>query len=50
MPVRAQPAGIERSVAVYRTLAAICENHLGVYCSVATPGRVAVGDPVEISA
>lgn len=47
MPLRAQPDGIERDVNVYRTMAAIHENHLGVYCRVDEPGQVRLGDPVE---
>lgn len=54
MPLRAQPAlghepALGREVDVYRTLDAIHYNHLGVYCSVAEPGRVSVGDAVARS-
>lgn len=47
MPLRSQPGGIERDVEVYRTMASVHENHLGVYCRVEQPGDVRVGDEVE---
>jgi uncharacterized protein YcbX len=51
MPLRAQPAldgvAIERALDVYRALDATHANDLGVYCSVASPGEVAVGDAVS---
>ena len=50
MPLRAQPAldgvVIERDLDVYRVLEATHANDLGVYCGVAAPGVVAVGDEV----
>jgi len=48
MPLRAQPDGLERDVDVFRTMSAIHDNHLGVYCSVVEPGVVRNGDPVEL--
>ena len=55
MPLRAQPPwddrpGLDRDVEVFRTLTAEHNNHLGIYCGVATPGEVRVGDPVTIPA
>lgn len=47
MPLRAQP-GLARDADLFRTLSDAHENHLGVYCAVAEPGRVAVGDPVTV--
>lgn len=47
MPLRAQPDGLDRDVAVFRTMNTIHDNHLGVYCSVAEAGTLRVGDPVE---
>jgi uncharacterized protein YcbX len=54
-PLRAQPAHgtdapLERDVDVYRTMAKVHENHLGVYANVATAGAVAVGDAVAVLA
>jgi hypothetical protein len=51
LPLRAQPAlagagPLPRDVEVFRTLARIHDNHLGVYAEVAAPGTVAVGDAV----
>ncbi len=48
MPLRAQPGGIERDIEVFRTMNALHENHLGVYCSVVEPGDVHIGDPIEV--
>lgn len=48
MPLRAQPDGLDRDVDVYRTMSALHDNHLGVYCSVVEPGVVRDGDPVEL--
>jgi uncharacterized protein len=49
MPPRAQP-GIERDLAIYRTMAAHHGNHLGIYAAPAEPGLVRVGDPVSFDA
>lgn len=53
MPLRAQPAApevgspvLERRREMYRILVDVHANDLGVYCSVESPGRIAVGDPV----
>jgi uncharacterized protein YcbX len=50
MPLRAQPARdgvvIDRALDVYRVLEAIHANDLGVYCGVASPGSVTIGDEV----
>ncbi len=53
MPLRAQPAwddrpGLDRDVEVFRTLTAEHNNHLGIYCGVAAPGPVRVGDDVAV--
>jgi uncharacterized protein YcbX len=45
MPLRAQP-GLVRQARLYDALEELHANHLGVYASVVTPGRVAVGDPL----
>lgn len=47
MPLRAQP-GLERQPGLFAALDALHANHLGVYADVVEPGRVAVGDPVEL--
>ena len=52
MPLRAQPGGIEREPALFQAMSDLNEtfpNHFGMYCSVATPGRIAVGDSVSLS-
>ncbi len=48
MPLRAQPDGLDRDVGVFRTMNALHDNHLGVYCSVIEPGSVKAGDAVEL--
>jgi uncharacterized protein YcbX len=51
MPLRAQP-GLERQVELFEAMSELNEaypNHLGVYCSVVSPGTVRVGDSVEVS-
>jgi uncharacterized protein YcbX len=51
MPLRAQPGGIEREPRLFQAMGELNEtfpNHLGLYCSVAEPGTVAVGDPVSV--
>jgi len=51
MPLRAQP-GLERQAGLFDAMSELNEeypNHLGVYCSVVSPGTVRVGDPVEVS-
>lgn len=48
MPLRAQPGGLDRDVEIFRTMNVLHDNHLGVYCGVAEPGPVCVGDPVEL--
>ncbi len=50
MPLRAQP-GLDRQAELFAALNelnGVFPNHLGVYCSVVHPGRVAVGDSVEV--
>jgi len=50
MPLRAQP-GLDRQAELFGALDELNEafpNHLGVYCSVVRPGRVAVGDRAEL--
>ena len=51
MPLRAQPGGLEREPGLFRAMSELNEafpNHLGLYCSVAEPGTVSVGDPVSL--
>lgn len=48
MPLRGQP-GLARQPRLYAALEALHANHLGVYCAVATPGLVGVGDPVALA-
>ena len=51
MPLRAQP-GLDRQAGLFDAMTELNEsfpNHLGVYCSVVSPGTVRVGDPVEVS-
>ncbi|MCU1453804.1 MAG: uncharacterized protein JWN46_1950 [Acidimicrobiales bacterium] len=48
MPLRAQPGGIDRDLAVFHTMQELHDNHLGVYCRVTTPGEVRLGDAVEL--
>jgi len=55
MPLRAQPPwedrpGLDRDIEVFRTLTAEHNNHLGIYCGVATPGEVRLGDDVVLPA
>ena len=52
MPLRAQPPlgdapALERDIEVFRTLTVEHNNHLGIYCGVAAPGSVRIGDPVS---
>lgn len=52
MPLRAQPGGIEREPGLFQAMSELNEafpNHLGLYCSVAEPGTVATGDPVQLA-
>lgn len=49
MPLRAQPGGLERDVALYRALSDAHNFHLGSYCSVLEPGQLRVGDLVVLS-
>jgi uncharacterized protein YcbX len=49
MPLRPQPDGLDREPELFRAMSDLNEaypNHLGLYCSVVTPGRVSVGDEV----
>lgn len=49
MPLRAQPGGLDREPALFKAMSDLNEtfpNHLGVYCSVVTPGPVSVADGV----
>ncbi|MCU1499498.1 MAG: hypothetical protein JWM47_3451 [Acidimicrobiales bacterium] len=51
MPLRPQPGGIERQPGLFEAMGQLntaAPNHLGVYCSVITPGRVRTGDRVEL--
>ena len=51
MPLRAQPGGIAREPGIFAALNqlnTVSPNHLGAYCSVVSPGRAAIGDPVEL--
>ena len=51
MPLRAQPGGLDRQPDLFRALNelnAAAPNHLGVYCSVVSPGVVRPGDPVTV--
>lgn len=53
MPLRPQPGGIEREPGLFQAMGELNEvfpNHLGLYCSVAEPGTVHVGDPVSVLA
>lgn len=47
LPTRAQP-GLRKDPDIARTLQREHDLNLGLYCGVATPGTVAVGDPVTI--
>lgn len=47
LPLRAQP-GLPRARGLYRALDTLHANHLGVYASIAAPGRVSVGDAVTV--
>lgn len=54
MPSRVQPAlqgrpPLARDKATSRTISAEHGSNLGVYCAIAAPGRIAVGDPVSVS-
>lgn len=49
MPLRAQPGGLERQPQLFHALNELNPNfpgHLGLCCSVVTPGTVSVGDQV----
>jgi len=46
--VTIDPVTLRRNPAVLRAIARERDNRLGVYGSVVEPGRVAVGDPVEL--
>lgn len=46
MVTRAQPGGLDGDLDIFRTLARHHGTNLGMWTTVATPGRVAVGDPV----
>lgn len=48
MPTRTQP-GLDRDREIARVLQQVNGSNLGVYASVTTPGRVAVGDPVRVT-
>jgi uncharacterized protein YcbX len=51
MPLRAQPGGLAREPQLFRAMSELNEafpNHLGLYCSVAEPGTLSVGDPVSV--
>lgn len=55
MPSRVQPAlgsrpPLPRDKPASRTISAEHGSNLGVYCAIAAPGRIAVGDPVTVSA
>ncbi len=47
IPAHPQP-GLSRDPALLRTIVRQLDQNLGVYASVRSPGRVAVGDPVEL--
>ena len=50
MPLRAQP-GLDRQPGLFRAMSELNDefpNHLGLYASVAEPGRVTTGDPVVL--
>ncbi len=51
MPLRAQPGGLAKEPGIFQALSELNElapNHLGLYCSVAEPGTVAVGDAISL--
>jgi uncharacterized protein YcbX len=53
MPLRAQPPlgdrpALDRDIEVFRSLTAEHNNHLGIYCGIAAPGAVSVGEPVHV--
>lgn len=51
MPLRPQPGGLAKEPGIFQALSELNElapNHLGLYCSVAEPGTVAVGDRVSL--
>lgn len=55
MPTRPQPAfdgrpPLERDKVVSKTITAEHGSNLGVYCAIAAPGHIAVGDPVTVRA
>lgn len=54
MPTRPQPSidgrpPLERDKVVSKTITAEHGSNLGVYCSIASPGHIAVGDPVTLA-
>lgn len=49
MPLRGQP-GLDRQPGMYAAMEALHANHIGVYCDVARPGTIAVGEDVVPSA
>lgn len=53
MPTRPQPSvdgrpPLERDKVVSKTITAEHGSNLGVYCSIAAPGRIAIGDEVKV--
>jgi uncharacterized protein YcbX len=49
MPLRAQPGGLERQASMYDALESAHHNHVGIYCTVVTPGTVTTGDAVTLA-
>lgn len=47
VPLRRQP-GLPRCREIHGVLSGLHDYHLGVYCRVVEPGRIAVGDAVEV--
>ncbi len=47
MPLRAQP-GLERQPRLFDALSELHDNHLGTYLDVVAPGKISVGDEVEV--
>ena len=51
VPLRPQPGGLAKEPGIFQALSELNElapNHLGLYCSVAEPGTVAVGDAISL--
>jgi uncharacterized protein YcbX len=48
--ITVDPVTLRRDPAILRAVARERDNRLGVYGSTVQPGRVAVGDPVELDA